>query len=490
MATQMQIPLIGKKIKPPSRWVLGLLVSGLFVVGAIATQTFSKQGMNQEDIAQLTVPVEAKNVTLRITASGKVTPIQSVNISPKNAGIVTQLYVEQGDRVQKGQIIARMNSDDIQARIQQAKANVAQSQAQLDQARAGNRPQEIAQVRSRLAQAEAQLAAARAGNRPQEIAQAQAQVDAAQARVIYTSEQVKRYRYLVEQGAEKRQLLDQALSEDNAAKASLREAQKRLSLQQSGTRSEDIAQQQAAVAEARASLQLSESGSRPEEIAQRQAAVASAQAQLQAELVTLEDSIIRAPFAGIITQKYANVGAFVTPTTSASTSASATSSSLVAIVRGLEILASVPEADIGRIKQGQQVEIVSDAYPDQVFKGRVRLIAPEAVKEEGVTLFQVRVQITTGEEKLRSGLNVDLTFLGDDVANALLVPTVAIVTEKGDTGVLVPNAQNKPQFRSITIGSQIKDQTQVVEGIKEGDRIFLNPPPEYQMQKQLEKQEK
>ncbi len=490
MAAQIEIPLIGKKLKPPSRWVLGLLASGLFIVGAIATQTLRNQGVSQEDIAQLTVPVEAKNVTLRITASGKVTPIQSVNISPKNAGIVSQLYVEQGDRVQKGQIIARMNSDDIQARIQQAKANIAQSQAQLDQARAGNRPQEIAQTRSRLAQAEAQLAAARAGNRPQEIAQAQAQVDAAQAKVIYTSEQVKRYRYLVGQGAEQRQLLDQAVSEDNAAKASLREAQKGLSLQQSGTRTEEIAQRQAAVAEARASLQLSESGTRVEEIAQRQAAVASAQAQLQAELVTLEDSIIRAPFSGIITQKYANIGAFVTPTTSASTSASATSSSLVALVRGLEILASVPEADIGRIKKGQEVEIVSDAYPDQIFKGKVRLIAPEAVKEEGVTLFQVRVQITTGEEKLRSGLNVDLTFLGDDVSNALLVPTVAIVTEKGNTGVLVPNAQNKPQFRTITIGSQIKDQTQVVEGIKQGDRIFLNPPPEYQMQKQLEKNDK
>jgi HlyD family secretion protein len=490
MATQIELPLIGKKLKLPSRWVLGLLVGGLFAVGAIATSTFRNQGVSQEEIEQLTIPVEAKNVTLRITASGKVTPIQSVNLSPKNAGIVTQLYVEQGDKVQKGQIIAKMNSDDIQARIQQAKANVAQSQALFNQARAGNRPQEIAQVRSRLAQTEAQLAAARAGNRPQEIAQAQAQVDAAQAKVIYTSEQVKRYQYLVGQGAEKKQLLEQASSEDDAAKASLREAQKRLSLQQSGTRSEEIAQRQAAVAEARASLQLSESGSRPEEIAQRQAALASSQAQLRTELVTFEDSIIRAPFAGIITQKYANEGAFVTPTTSASTSASATSSSVVALVRGLEILASVPEADIGRIKKGQQVEILSDAYPEEVFKGQVRLIAPEAVKEEGVTLFQIRVQISTGEEKLRSGLNVDLTFLGDDVANALLVPTVAIVTEKGNTGVLVPNAQNKPQFRAITIGSQIKNQTQIIGGIKQGDRIFLNPPPEYQKQKEEEDKNK
>lgn len=111
-----------------------------------------------------------------------------------------------------------------------------------------------------------------------------------------------------------------------------------------------------------------------------------------------------------MTQKYAEPGAFVTPTTSASTSASATSSSIVAVARGLEILAQVPEADIGRIKQGQQVEIVADAYPDRVFKGHVRLIAPEAVVEQGVTSFQVRVALDTGTDKLRSGLNVDLTF--------------------------------------------------------------------------------
>lgn len=487
MATHIEIPFIHKKIKPPSRWVFGLLAIGLFALGTVGTNLIRNQGMGKDEIAQLTVPVEAKNITLRITTSGKVTPIQSVNISPKNPGILAQLLVEQGDRVKKGQVIAKMNSDDIQARILQLRANIAQAQAQLDQAKAGSRPQEISQAIARLAQAQAQLEREKTGNRPQEIDQAIAQVDAARSKAIYTAEQVRRFRYLVGQGAEKRQLLDQAISEDRTAQANLREAEKRLSLQKTGSRSEDIAQRQAAVAEARAALQLAQSGSRPEEIAQRQAAVAAAQAQLRGELVNLEDSIIRAPFDGTIAQKYANIGAFVTPTTSASTSASATSSSIVGLVGGLEILANVPEADIGRIKVGQKVEIVSDAFPDRVFQGKVRLIAPEAVKEEGVTLFQVRVKIDTGASELRSGLNADLTFLGDDVAGALMVPTVAILTEKGNTGVLVPDAQNKPQFRGVTIGSQIKDQTQIINGIKQGERIFLNPPKEYQMQKQMEK---
>lgn len=119
---------------------------------------------------------------MRITASGKVVPIQSVNISPKNPGVLSQLYVQQGDRIQQGQILARMDSAGIEAQRSQYRANLAQSQAQLAEALAGSRPQEIAQAKARLAQAQAQLAQARAGNRPQEIAQSQSQVDAAQAR--------------------------------------------------------------------------------------------------------------------------------------------------------------------------------------------------------------------------------------------------------------------------------------------------------------------
>jgi HlyD family secretion protein len=486
MIAYIEVPIIGK-LKHPTRWLAGLVAAGVLVVGTTTTYSLVQQGNSQQDVTQLTVPVDTKNVTIRITASGKVVPVQSVNLSPKNPGVLAQLYVEQGDRVQQGQIIARMDVGEIEAQIAQYQANIAQAQAQLAQAKAGNRPQEIAQSKARLAQAQAQLAESVAGNRPQEIAQAQARVDAAQAKVNYTTEQVKRYQYLYEQGAEKKQLFDQAVSEDKSARANLAEAQKQLSLLQSGTRSEVISAREAAVTEARAALVLAQEGSRPEEIAQRQAAVRAAQAQLAAARVRLADTVIRAPFSGIVTQKYANIGAFVTPTTSASSSASATSSSIVAIARGIEVLAQVPETDIGRIRQGQEVEIVADAYPDEVFRGRVRLISPEAVVEQGVTSFQVRVAIDTGIDKLRSGLNVDLTFLGDRVNQALVLPTVAIVTENGKTGVLVPDAKNKPQFREVTIGAQIQDQTQVLSGLQAGDRVFVDLPQDYKIQKAREK---
>ncbi|WP_017655903.1 efflux RND transporter periplasmic adaptor subunit [Fortiea contorta] len=488
MTTYLEIPFIGKKVKYPLRWLMGLIAVGAVVVGTATTRSLVNQGKNLQDISQLTVPVATKNVTLRITASGKVVPVQSVNISPKNPGVLAQLDVEQGDRVQQGQIIARMDIGDIQAQILQYRANVAQAEAQLQEARAGSRPQEISQAKARVAQAEAQLQQARAGNRDQEIGQAQAQVNSAKAQVNLTQARVNRYRELTQQGATSQDQLEQYITEDQRAKAGLAEAEKRLSLLQSGSRSEEIDQREAAVTEARAALVLLQNGTRPEEIARRQAAVKSAQAQVKAAMVRLENTIIRAPFAGIVTQKYANIGAFVTPTTSASTSASATSSSIVAVARGLEVLAQVPEADIGRIKQGQQVEIVADAYPDEVFQGRVRLIAPEAVVEQGVTSFQVRVALDTGTDKLRSGLNVDLTFLGDRLNNALVLPTVAIVTENGKTGVLIPDANQKPQFREVTVGAQIQDQTQVLGGVKAGDRVFVDLPQDYKIEKQKAKQ--
>jgi HlyD family secretion protein len=478
MVTQIEVPFIGK-IKHPLRWTIGLIVAGSLVVGTTTTYRIVSRGTHEQDISQLTVPVEAQNVTLRITASGNVVPVQSVNISPKAPGVIAQLYVEQGDRVEQGQVIARMDVGEIQAQIQQSRANLAQAQAQLDQARAGSRPQEIEQARARLAQAEAQLAQARAGNRDQEIAQAQAQVNSAQAQATLTQSRVNRYQELTRQGATSQDQLEQYISENQRAIASLEEAQKRLSLLQSGSRDEEITTREAAVTEARAALVLLQNGTRPEEIAQRQAAVKAAEAQLQAAEVRLQDTVIRVPLSGIITQKYANIGAFVTPTTSASTSASATSSSIVAVARGLEILARVPEVDIGRIQPGQQVEIFADAYPDQIFKGNVRLIAPEAVVEQGVTSFQVRVALDTGIEELRSGLNVDLTFLGDRVSDALVIPTVAIVTEQGRTGVLVADDRNQPQFREVTIGAQIQDQTQILQGLQQGDRVFINPPREY-----------
>ena len=187
--------------------------------------------------------------------------------------------------------------------------------------------------------------------------------------------------------------------------------------------------------------------------------------------------MIRAPFDGVITQRFATQGAFVTPTTSASDATSATSTAIVALARDLEILAEVPEADISQVQTGQAVEIRADAFPDQVFQGRVRLIAPEAIERQSVTLFQVRVDLLSGKDVLRSNMNVNVAFIGDQLQNALVVPTVAVVTQAGTTGVLVPGDRNDIRFQPVTLGPQVGDQIQVLDGLQPGTRVFVDLPP-------------
>jgi HlyD family secretion protein len=428
-------------------------------------------------VTKLTVPVEAKSVTVRITASGKVQPVQSVNISPKSPGLLADLNVEQGDTVKQGQIIARMDNSEIKMRILQYQANLAQAKAQLAESEAGSRPEEIAQAKARVDQAQAQLAIIRDGNRLQEIQQAQAQVDSAKASVALTQSRVKRYQDLAKDGAISQDSLEQYVSENSKAKANLEEAQRRLSLLKVGNRNQDIQKQAAIVNQENEGLRKLENGNRPQEIARLKAAVASAEAQLKQQQVQLEDTIIRAPFSGIVTQRYATVGGYVSPAISASSNASATSTSIVALAKGLEVLANVPEVDISQIKQQQKVEITIDAYPEEVFQGQVRLIAPEAVVDQNVSSFQVRVAINTGAEKLRSGMNVsEVTFLGNNIKDALLIPQELIVTQKGKTGVWLLGEKNKPQFRLVTIGANIDNQIQVLDGLKAGDRVFIDLP--------------
>ncbi|MDS3862360.1 efflux RND transporter periplasmic adaptor subunit [Thermosynechococcaceae cyanobacterium BACA0444] len=417
----MYIPWVGK-VKRPLPWLLGLGLAGVIIAGGGIWVSHSSRKL---DLAAYTVAVQrGDNLTLRITASGKVVPIQTVNISPKNSGQLAQLYVEQGDLVKKGEIIARMDPRDAQAQLDLAQAQLADAIARRDRTQAGNRRQEIAQ--------------------------AQNQVTAAQARMKLAQERLKRNQTLAAEGAISRDSLDALIADNDATAASLQEARKRLDLLREGARVEDIRQ--------------------------ANAQVAASKAQVEAAKVVLADTVIRAPFSGIITQKYATPGAFVTPTTSASTTTSATSTSIVAIAEGLEVIAQVPEVDIGQIKLGMPVDIVADAFPDQTFSGDVRLVAPEAVVEQNVTFFQVRVKIRTGLDKLRSGMNVDLVFIGQSLPNALLIPTVAIATEKGKTGVYVPGPDQKPVFRPITTGSSIEDQTQVLEGLQAEDVIFVDFP--------------
>jgi HlyD family secretion protein len=522
----MQLPLL-KNLKHPLPVVVGIAAAtiGVAALGSVAVTQFKPSP--KINLERYTVAAKTQDLTDKITASGSIIPFQTANLSPKTSGRVARMFVEQGDRVTQGQKIAQMENAEVQAAFAQAQANVQQAQANLNKAKNGTRVEEITQAQAKLNQAQANLNKAKNGNRPEETAQvkaklaqaqanlnltksiapqqieqATAQISSATAKLKLAQAQIDRYRSLKQSGAIAQDKLDQATADYQTARANMLDAQQKLlqvrnnsqselsqrqavvnevqqSLRQSqlGSRSEDVASLAAQVAQAQAAYQQAKNGSRPEEIAQLTAAVAVANAQLQSARSQLTDSTVVAPFAGLITQRYASIGAFVTPTTSASTSTSATSTSIVALAKDMEVKAKVPEVDIGKIKVGQRVEVTADAFSDRPFQGTVRLVAPEAVVEQNVTSFEVRIALDSGKELLRSGMNVNTIFSGKRTSNALTVPTTAIGSKKGKTGVYIPGENNEPKFKEIKVGGSVRDKIQVLEGLQAGDRVFIDIPP-------------
>ncbi len=186
---------------------------------------------------------------------------------------------------------------------------------------------------------------------------------------------------------------------------------------------------------------------------------------------------IRAPFDGVITQRFADPGAFVTPTTSASANAGASSSSVVELAQGLEVVAKVPENDIGRISIGQSASVRVDAFPDKRFAARVIQVAPRAVKNNNVTSFEVKLSLSDPNNLLRIGMTADIDFQTGSLPPQTLVPTVAVVTEEGRPGVLLVGKDNQPRFQPVTLGSSSGRNTQIITGLKEGTRVFIDLPP-------------
>ena len=460
--------------KPPQGKIIALAAGLIVLTGGLATGYWISRTNANEDISEYTESVNSEVLTIRITASGKIVPFQSVNLSPKNAGVLERLLVEQGDRVSKGQRLAQMDSRSLVGQKIQADATFEQAMARLNELKAGTRKEEIEQAKARVVRAEVDLLE-RQKNRPQQIRETENQLADAKSQLILAKARRDQFKSLFEKGADTRDRLNEAERNYNSAVFAVDEAERRLDRAKIQTAAQ-ISQADATLYEAKQALNQAIAGARPEVIKQAEAEVGRAQGQLVTIQNQVLDTIITAPFDGIITQKYASEGAFVTPTTSASSTSSATSTSIVALARGLEIIAEVPEVDIGQIKKDQFVDIRADAFPDQIFKGRVRIIAPEAIVEQNVTSFQVRIQVQTGLDKLRSGMNTDVTFLGETVRDALVVPTVAIATQKGQTGVFIPDENNKPEFKPVTIGSSFQDKTQILEGLDQEDLVFTDFP--------------
>jgi len=370
-----------------------------------------------------TVPVKRQTVPLTITANGSVDPERSINVSPKTSGTLKTLLVNVGDTVQEGQILAYMDDSSLQGQLTQAQGQLASAEANLQKLLAGNRSEDIASAQAQLEEAEAKL-------RQTELTLRQNQ-DLYDARAIALRD------------------LESSRADRDSAQAQVKQAQQSLALQQAGSRSEDIAAAKADVVSAKGSLQNMQ--------------------------IQIDQMVIRAPFSGTVIRKYADPGAFVAPTTAASSEFSATSSSILSLASKNQVVAKVAETSIARIRIGQSAVIRADAYQGKTFAGRITEISPQSTVEQNVTSFEVKVALDDPQKVLRSGMNVDVAFAVGQLNNVLLVPTVAIVRQDRNTGVYI-EAAGQVSFKPIETGATVGTQTEVRSGLEAGENVLISPP--------------
>ena len=470
-----KVPVINN-LNSPFPLILSLMTGGIILVGGIIYRIVETPTAKIE-LKDLTVLVKRETLAVEIGASGTLEPIQSVTLSPKNPGRLLKLLVQQGTSVKQGQVLAIMENTELQAQGKQAQANFQKAAAELEAAKI-TIPSEINQAQTRLIQAEAkfeetQANLAQAQQRiPRDIEQIKAQILAARSRTQLAASRVKRNEELMKEGAIPHDSFDQVISDYHNAKANLLEITQRLEQVQNTANpqmsqlQQDIIQSQAAVAEAKIAFEERKKTAKAE-ISRLEASVTAAKAELERRMIQFQDTAIRAPFDGIITQTHANVGAFVTP---------AASNSILLLARGLEVVAKVSEVDLKMLEVGQPVKVIADAYPDKMFQGQVIRIAPEAIVDRNVTSFEVTVGLVTGRDELKSKMNVDVTFLGKQLSNVLVVPTIAIVTQEGKIGVMIPDQDNNPQFKPVTIGMVLDEKTEILSGLDSGERVFIDIP--------------
>jgi RND family efflux transporter MFP subunit len=258
-----------------------------------------------------------------------------------------------------------------------------------------------------------------------------------------------------------RAALEQALAEERDALAQLR-------------RSQDLLAQgflsAAAVDTAKARAEKATAG-----VASARATIGSAEASSRNAQVSVDYTVIRAPFDGVILSKTANVGDLVTPFSSATDSKGAVVS--IADMSTLEVEADVAESSLSKIAVGQPAEILLDALPDSRFRGRISRIVPTVDRAKATVMTKVKFDAI--DPRILPEMSAKVSFLSQDITPdqqkpLLAVASDAIVQREGRAVVFVLRDDHALAI-PVTPGRKIGDLTAIAGDVKSGDKVVLKP---------------
>jgi HlyD family secretion protein len=355
--------------------------------------------------------------TNKIVVSGNI-ELTQVDIAFKTSGRLIERTVNEGDPVQKGMVIARLDREQLLHQRDTASAALSTAEAQLAESKSALKwQQESMQADLQLKNADlnaaqSQLLQLQNGARPQELQQSQAAVAAAQSQYDGAKKDWDRAQTLYKNDDISTSQYDQFHTRFDSADANLKQVKEQSNLVQAGPRAETIDSAKAQVERARAALRAGQANSiesrrREEDLVARQGDIDRAKAQIALIDSQLADTIAVSPINGVVLVKAADVGEILAPGTSVVT---------VGDIDHPWLRAYIREQDLGRVKLGDKVKVTTDSFHDKVYDGHIAFISSDAeftpkqiqTSEERVKLvYRVKIDVDNSRHELKSNMPAD-----------------------------------------------------------------------------------
>jgi len=355
------------------------------------------------------VLLERGSLDRRLQLTGTVVAEAQVDVFSKVSGILEEIEVEQGDGVKTDQVIAVVEREEREAKLQE-------SRAALDVLKAG------------WAQMET-------GARPEEIVQAEELVRQTEARWRNSLENYTRLKTLKQRDFISQQRLDEAMLQVTISEAEHNSAKEKLTLMRKGARQEDRDALLAQIRKAEATVRLAE--------------------------INLKNATIRAPINGIISKRFLDQGAFVT-----------TTAPLIRIVAMDVVKVAVPvvEGELAQIRPGSHAEIRVDTYPDELFRGSVVRISPTV--DAQTRTADVEIQVGNHDHRLKPGMFARASLIVQRRDGVLLLSKDSLLRQKGAARVFVHD-NGKASLKEIMLGLEGEQYIEVLKGLQEGDEVIV-----------------
>ncbi len=409
--------------------------------------------------AERTAAVERGTIRASVSASGKIDPEAKINLNFGAPGTVKEVMVDEGQTVKAGDVLATLDTDDLELAVKQAEQAFATQKLAYTQA--------ISPTASDIAAAEAAIASASSSlkqlSTPDQIALQIARLQADSAK-----ESKRQVELQWDQISDKpfgglpRDILQSQMAQATMA-AQIAELQYD-NVKRGGTEAQKAAAR-AQVAQTQAQLQKLLGDDRTRALAEAQ--VKQAELNLQAAKQRLDNAVLTSPIAGIISELNIKVGEQVG-------TGGLRPAAVVANLSSFHMDVGIDENSIGELQEQQPVVMTVDALPDEQFTGRVDYIAPVATDSGGVVTYKVIIGLDKTELPVRGGMSANADVITEVRDNVLIVPnwTIRIDRQTGKSYVDIQRGDKIEEIEIVT-GLRNSDKSEVISGLNEGDVLVV-----------------